>query len=322
MAVNLAYYITLVIRFYVAHSLPKMWLPYFEAFWTFAPYYTVMCIVVFLICKLYNSVWRYVGINDLHRIMIASLITSALNIICSIILVKRMPISYYIIGALVQFILICISRFGYRIYLMEVDKLGKKKMTISMNVMIVGIGETAQIVRRRIDNDRTNVAQPVCIFSTKDNRKNIVFNGLPLLTELDKLADYIDQYKVDCVALADTDLSDEETSIIKGVCDEKQVEIQDFSEYFSKDVDSKMLISLLNSTIGSVEVIINGKTVQYVSGEEALAELTGGYSITSISANNSRVVITLSDSKKVICSPKDDWVKSTGNVDSSEISFF
>lgn len=318
--VNFAYYITLVIRFYVAHTFPEVALEYFEAFWKFTPYYTVLCIVVFFVCKLYNSVWRYVGINDIHRIMIASGMTAVLNVTGSMAFVKRMPISYYIIGAIIQFVFLTVSRFSYRIYLIEIDKLSKKK--ISVNVMIVGIGETARIVRSRIDNDRSNATKPVCVFTTKVDRKDSILNGLPLLTGLDKFESYIEKYNVHCVALADSSMPSEEIKNIKKICEEKSVEFQDFSEAFSTDADTKVLISILENTPGFVELVAGEEKKIYSSGEEALMEMSGGYFISKVSACDDKLVLTLSDSKKVISSPKDDWAKNSDNYDNKEVSFF
>ena len=319
--VNFAYYITLVIRFYVAHSLPEYSLAYFEAFWKFTPYYTIICIGVFHVCKLYNSVWRYVGINDIHRIMIASAVTAILNVIGSILFIKRMPISYYIIGAIIQFALITASRFSYRIYLMEVDKFSKKNK-ISINVMIVGIGETARIVRSRIDNDRTNSTNPVCVFTTRVDRKDVILNGLPLITGLDKLAGAIEKYNVDCCVLADSTMPANVIKNIKEVCEEKSVEFQDFSESFSTDVDSKILIGILENVKSVVELVFDDKSRIYSSGEKALSDFSGGYRISEILVKDNKLILTLADSKKIINSPKDDWAKNANHYDKNEISFF
>lgn len=321
LAINFAYYITLVIRFYVAHSLPEASLAFFEAFWEFAPYYTVICIVVFYICKLYNSVWRYVGINDIHRIMRASVVTAILNVIGSVLFIKRMPISYYIIGAIIQFSLIAVSRFSYRIYLMEIDRYSKKKK-ISVNVMIVGIGETARIVRSRIDNDRSNSTIPVCVFTTKVDRKDTILNGLPLVTGLDKLSEAIEKYNVHCCVLADSTMSSDTVKTIRKICEEKTVEFQDFSEAFSTDADTKFLIKILENTKGNVELVTGVEVKKYSSGEKALNDLSGGYSISEISVNENSLILVLTDSKKVISSPKDDWVKKADNYDKNDVSFF
>ena len=41
-------------------------------FLKFAPFYTILCILVFAIFRLYGGMWRYAGINDMNRIIGAS----------------------------------------------------------------------------------------------------------------------------------------------------------------------------------------------------------------------------------------------------------
>ena len=37
----------------------------------FAPWYTIACIVIFAVFRLYGGMWRYAGINDMNRIILA-----------------------------------------------------------------------------------------------------------------------------------------------------------------------------------------------------------------------------------------------------------
>lgn len=113
-AVNFAYFSALIVRFYVASEFNEWAVQYIPAFLQFAPYYTVCCLVVFGLFKLYNSRWKYAGLSDLNRILAACLVTCVIQIVGSVAFVLRMPITYYFIGAVIQFVLITVSRFSYR----------------------------------------------------------------------------------------------------------------------------------------------------------------------------------------------------------------
>ena len=58
-AVNLAYYGALVIRFYNAFWQPTNIGYYLEYFYRFTPWYTVLAIAVFFLFRLYDGMWVY-----------------------------------------------------------------------------------------------------------------------------------------------------------------------------------------------------------------------------------------------------------------------
>ena len=58
-AVNAAYMLALLIRFYVNFQLRPVAVDrYLPAFLRFAPFYTVLCIVIFALFRLYGGMWR------------------------------------------------------------------------------------------------------------------------------------------------------------------------------------------------------------------------------------------------------------------------
>lgn len=129
LAVNASYFLALLIRFYVNFQLrPVAVERYLPNLVAFAPWYTVISIVIFMIWRLYGGMWRYAGINDMNRIIAANVCTCVLQIGGSIVFFTRMPITYYIIGAVVQFVLTTTTRFAYRVLLTEKKRLGNMKL--------------------------------------------------------------------------------------------------------------------------------------------------------------------------------------------------
>ena len=173
-----------------------------EAFFKFAPYYTTCCIAVFFGFKLYSGIWKYAGINDLNRIFTANALTMLIQIVGSLFFVRRMPVSYYCIGAVIQFCLIVASRFWYRIMMIEGRKFLKGKNSVSFRAMIVGSGEVGRMVLKQLE--RENLAQPVCILNYKDNGIAGNLNGVPVISGVNNLQDAIRKYQVNFVIIADT----------------------------------------------------------------------------------------------------------------------
>lgn len=150
-AVNAAYYLTLLIRFYVNFELNPSAKGHLADFWRFAPYYTVCCIIVFAIFRLYNNMWKYAGVNDMHRILGANAVTVVIQVVGTLLFVNRMPLTYYVIGAVLQAIFIIIIRFAYRIFFIERQKMKAKKQP-SINSMVVGVGEFGRRVIKYLED--------------------------------------------------------------------------------------------------------------------------------------------------------------------------
>ena len=99
-AVNAAYIVALLLRFDFLYSrIPERFL---SAYMHFAPIYTVFCIFTFAVLRLYKSLWRYASFSELNRIIVSSFITFLFHTIFITVFFIRMPISYYLGGAMAQ----------------------------------------------------------------------------------------------------------------------------------------------------------------------------------------------------------------------------
>ena len=67
--VNGAYFLALWIRFDFRFSLIEN--QYFERWLRFTPIYTIVCLVIFILFRLYRSVWIYVSYEELKNIIIS-----------------------------------------------------------------------------------------------------------------------------------------------------------------------------------------------------------------------------------------------------------
>ena len=121
LAISAAHFLALVIRFYVAKQFHSVAGYYIEAYSRYAVWYTAFCLVVFCFFKLYSGIWKHAGFNDLNRIFLASAVCLAAHVVGTLLFSMRMPITFYCIGAALQFCLITASRFSYRLILMEKD---------------------------------------------------------------------------------------------------------------------------------------------------------------------------------------------------------
>ncbi|MBU5430278.1 polysaccharide biosynthesis protein [Kineothrix sp. MSJ-39] len=222
-AVNFSYFFGLLLRFDFQFShIPG---EYLNAFLKFAPFYTAVCIVLFYCCRLYNSLWRYASFNELNRIMLASLSTTIVQIVCITIFVKRMPISYYMVGAVAQFILITALRFSYRFISLErsrKENKGKKRH----NAMIIGAGAAGHMIARELNNSEESDGFACCFIDDDPHKIGMYLEGIPVAGNRDTIFQNIEKYNIDQILFAIPTASAETVREYMTICKETGCEIK------------------------------------------------------------------------------------------------
>lgn len=247
-AVNASYLIALYARFYGITVVGDVFYSYLNAFWQFAPFYTVLCLLVFWLLKLYNGMWRYAGINDVNRIIFASVTTSLIHILGTILFVKKMPLSYYIVGSVFQLFALFIIRLGYRVFLMERGKLIRHRSP-SENTMIVGHGTDVKKVmdyitsstfnfkynknnNAEVNSEDTSASlRPVVVVDDKVAAGKMM-NGVPVVKSNDINAT-IEKYKVRNIFIADPFIENGLRKKLEKESEARYLELIDMGGYLS-----------------------------------------------------------------------------------------
>ena len=107
-----AYFAALLLRFDgVYSSIEARYIPPFN---TFILPWAAVSVVIFYFLRMYNSMWRFASFTEFVRTVIGSFISSLLHTILITVLLDRMPLSYYLMGAVFQVILLLGVRFSFR----------------------------------------------------------------------------------------------------------------------------------------------------------------------------------------------------------------
>ena len=284
-AVNVSYLLALLIRFYVNFNLrPVAAERYFPAWEHFAPFYTILCIFVFIAFRLYGGMWRYAGINDMNRIIIATLVTSVINIAGSCLFFTRMPITYYILGTILQFVFVVAIRFSYRAILAERKKI-KSRSKIKQNCIIIGTGENGRRVLKHIEEEDSY--KPIAVIGDGSR----AMDGVPVIT-----FEEIEWKSIDAVFISDPLLPMDQRQFIKKQCEKLDIEIHDFTGYYANLGGRLPVTELLSIISGPVIIEINSVERAFSSGAEALETLTKKYNVRKIEG---RIKVKLVEQKEL-----------------------
>ena len=275
-AVNIAYFLALWFRFDCRVSvIPQT---YFIAYLKFVPIYSIVCIAIFWILRLYQSVWRFASYSEMIRIIVATAVTSIVHIIGITVLFERMPISYYLVGMGIQFLLVLGVRFSYRFILLERSR-RKGEETYVSRVMLIGAGAAGQmLLRDSIKAKETNV-KICCIIDDNSNKWNRYIEGVPVVGGRDEILLNVEKYHIDKIFLAIPSASAEEKRDILNICKETGCELKNLPglyQFVTGEVSIKAMKDVaVEDLLGRDPIQVNMEEIfQYIRGKTIL--VTGG----------------------------------------------
>lgn len=150
-AMILAFFLALWFRFDCRYTMiPK---EYLNLYFKFILIYAVISIFVFRKMRLYNSIWRFASYSELLRTVVATGITFVIHCVGMNVFFGRMPLSYYVFGIMIQFVLTLGVRFSYRFVLLERSRQRKaEEIAKAKKVLLIGAGKAGQMILRDILN--------------------------------------------------------------------------------------------------------------------------------------------------------------------------
>ena len=223
-SVNLAYFLALWLRFDLHYSsIPA---EYLSAWKKFTLIYTAVCIVVFWLLRLYHSLWRYASFDELARVVIACVITTIVHVVGITLLFHRMPISYYLFGAMFQFVCVLGYRFAYRFMLLIRQRNRGGDETAQNRVMIIGAGAAGQMILRDIRRTTDLRDRVVCFIDDDPNKWSRYIDGVQIAGGREDILSAVQKYGVNKIYLAIPSASAEARRDILNICKETGCELK------------------------------------------------------------------------------------------------
>ncbi|MBQ6839381.1 MAG: polysaccharide biosynthesis protein [Oscillospiraceae bacterium] len=296
-AVNLSYFLALWFRFDCMFSeIPRE--QYLEPFLKFAPIYAVVCVLVFLVLRLYNSIWRFASFHELMRVVTASVFCSILQIVGITVLFGRMPLSYYIIGMFIQFLLVLGVRFSYRFVLLERGK--RDKSRAYQRVMLIGAGEAGQNILRDASGLRRQNLKFCCIIDDNPNKWGRYVEGLPVVGGREDILHSVQKYRIDKIFVAIPSASPEDMRDILNICKETGCELKNLPGIYQlvsgKVTMGDMKDVAVEDLLGREPIQVNMTQIYHDIRDKVILITGGGGSIGSelcrqVAAHNPRKLI-------------------------------
>ena len=201
-----SYFLALWLRFDCHFSLITQ--GYLHSWLIFSPIYAAITVLVFWKAHLYRSMWRFASYVELERITISSLLlgilhTIGITVTSELCMSDRMPITYYILGVIFQFLLTVFIRFAYRFVLLERSKRAKTvQNAMASRVMLIGAGSAGQMILRDLHETNKISNRVMCIIDDNSNKWGRYIDGVPIVGGRDDILLNVEKYKIEKIFLA------------------------------------------------------------------------------------------------------------------------
>ncbi len=275
-AVCLAYFLALWLRFDgLVKGIPQ---EYYQSYIHFIFPCAAFSIIIFLLFRMYNSMWRFASYPEFIRTFLGSMVSSLLHTILITAIVYRMPISYYLIGAGLQFIFLLGVRFSFR-FIQLLKNRHEPPEPGAKRVMLIGAGNAAQSILRDISRAKEVRDKVVCIIDDNPNKWKRNMDGIPIVGGRDDILAAAEKYKVDEIYLAIPSATVQQRRDILAICNETGCRLKQLPALYQlvtgevavnamKEVSIEDLLGRdpIKANLEEVFSFIHGKTVLVTGG--------------------------------------------------------
>ncbi len=250
LTVVFSYFLALWIRFDCRISLIEP--QYLKECCNSIVFYAIFCVVIFYFARLYKSIWRFASYSELLRVISATLITSIIHIVIMTFNVYRMPVSYYLIGTVLQFCFTLGIRFSYRFILL----LRSRKYTNAnvKKVMLIGAGSAGQMIYRDINNLKAINEKVVCFIDDNPNKWGRYIDNIPVYGGRDCIMEAVKKFEIDKIYVAIPSAKPDDKRDILRVCSETHCELMNlpgmYQLYTGQVTVSKMKAVQIEDLLG------------------------------------------------------------------------
>lgn len=254
-------------------------------YFTGAAGFTLVALIIsslgfFAFLKFYHSLWQFASLIELKNILFGTLLSTAANIIISMVADCLGPASVYLIYFMILTLLIGASRISYRfIRLYHQKSLAIYRRHAKKNIMIVGAGEAGEKILREVTVS-THVNKAVKCFIDDDlNKKGTSIHGVPIVGNRYDILTNVQKYGIDEIFVALPSVDDKEISAILNICKDTKCKLKRLPGIYQFINDEVILNKLkdveVQDLLGRDPIKVNlNEIMSYVTNKVVM--VTGG----------------------------------------------
>ena len=191
----------------------------------YLPISMVITHIIFVLFKLYKSLWIFAGLIESINIFIAVGLSASLQMIIIELLGWPIPRSFYLLYFVFMFIFVVVGRFSYRLirkfYRQETPVVKEKK-----NTLIIGAGDACNTILKELRLSKHLNRKIVGIIDDDPLKKDNYMQQIKIFGGRDKILEVSEYYDVDEIIIAMPSVEKSKIKEIINICKETGCELK------------------------------------------------------------------------------------------------
>lgn len=239
-------------------------------------------ILIFAAFRLYHSLWQFASVAELMNLIYASVLCSVVYCgICEI-TNNKMPRSCYFIFFLILTMLLCVSRFFYRLLRRYRRQLSDRKMQADRSlerVMVVGAGAAGEKIYREIAATEGLLKKVVCFIDDDPAKLGRAIHGIMIYGGRDKIIEAAEKFQVEEILVAMPSAERRDIADILNICNNTRCKVKKLPGMYQMINDEIHLSDFkevdIQDLLGREPIRVNlGEIMDYVTDKVVM--VTGG----------------------------------------------
>ena len=270
-------FLALYIRFDFQFS--KMEMGYVDRELKYLPLNLMITLLLFVLFKLYRSVWRFASANEFLNVISACSASTLIQIVIMSFMKMRMPVSYYMMKYVILIVGVGSLRFAYRILRMLQEKRMGLRKDSRKNTMVVGAGEAGAMIIKEFQNSRYLDQKVCCVIDDNEAKQGKYLRGVKIMGGRDDIRYLAHELQIDEIIVALPSASQSQVKEILQICQETGCELKVLPGLYQM-INGEISVSKLRKVeiedlLGREPIKLQVESVMgYVAGKVIL--VTGG----------------------------------------------
>ena len=192
-------FMALLARFDFSYTLLRESM-FLDALLRYAPWFTMLTVLIFIPFKLYSSLWEFASVDELLHILLAAMAVAVLQFAAIVLNLVNLPLSFPMLNAMFLAVLTVLFRFSYRMARSIARR--RSRRGVQARTMLIGAGSAGMQTLREFETSETSKNHVVCIIDDDPQKTGRYLNNVKIVGTRRDIAKAAQDYRVEEIVFA------------------------------------------------------------------------------------------------------------------------